>query len=277
MSFRDTLVSSMNPRAVLSLIPFSPEERALLDRRGVSAIDPAITGRNSLNERIGALQARHLIERGRTRLAIARLRDARQDPFREGREAGVREECRRAGLPEPASVRLDIDLAAALAALDSLDTPGVGIVCYNDDVATRCSRRRPCAACVSPMTSQSSGWTTPAFSGDTPPPHHGGLRRHRAHAELHRGHAHGHHRTGRGSASACGYSPPAYPGRNFLTNRGSRVSGPPSARGAVTDDLGFSTDRGASSGLSGEVPKVGRRAKRRLAQLHGRRSHTPVR
>lgn len=49
---------------------------------------------------------------------------------------GVRNECARAGLPVPASVRLDIDLNQALAALDSLGPEPVGVVCYNDDVAT---------------------------------------------------------------------------------------------------------------------------------------------
>ncbi|MET0713763.1 MAG: LacI family DNA-binding transcriptional regulator [Mycetocola sp.] len=132
----DRLVSGMKPRAVMSLTPFTPDERALLDRRGIRAIDPVASDRDTLNEQIGALQAGHLIERGYTRLAVARLQDARQDPFGAGREAGVREECARAGLAEPASVRLDIDLDQALAALDSLGDERVGIVCYNDDVAT---------------------------------------------------------------------------------------------------------------------------------------------
>lgn len=132
----DRLVSGMKPRAVMSLTPFSPEERELLDRRGIRAIDPAITARDSLNEQIGAMQARHLIERGFGRLAVARLQDARQDPFGDGREAGVRDACQLAGLPEPISVRLDIDLEHALQTIDLLGTPPVGVVCYNDDVAT---------------------------------------------------------------------------------------------------------------------------------------------
>ncbi|MFB2554408.1 LacI family DNA-binding transcriptional regulator [Herbiconiux liangxiaofengii] len=132
----DRLVSGMKPRAVLSLTPFSPEQRALLDRRGIRAIDPAFTERDTLNEQIGTLQARHLIDRGHTRLAFARLQDARQDPFGDGRETGVREECRRAGLPEPLSIRLDIDLDQAVGALTQLGGSRTGIACYNDDVAT---------------------------------------------------------------------------------------------------------------------------------------------
>ena len=132
----DRLVSGMKPRAVLSLTPFSTEERELLARRGIRAIDPALSDRDTFNEQIGAMQADHLIERGFTRLAVARLQDARQDPFGAGREAGVREVCRLAGLPEPMSVRLDITLNRAVEAIDRLAAPRVGIVCYNDDVAT---------------------------------------------------------------------------------------------------------------------------------------------
>jgi DNA-binding LacI/PurR family transcriptional regulator len=132
----DRLVSGVKPRAVLSITPFSLEEKDLLERRGVRALDPASASQGSLDKEIGAMQARHLIERGRTRIAVARLDDSRQDPFGQDREAGVREECRRAGLSEPASVRLAIDLDQALTALDRLDALGLGVACYNDDVAT---------------------------------------------------------------------------------------------------------------------------------------------
>jgi len=133
----DRLIAGMKPRAVVSLTPFSPSERHLLEARGVKAFDPTTAGPNrDVNAEIGALQAGHLISRGYARLAFAHLHDARQDPFGEGREAGVRAECMAAGLPEPASVRLGISMPDALAAIDSLDLPGVGIACYNDDVAT---------------------------------------------------------------------------------------------------------------------------------------------
>jgi len=130
------LVSGMAPRAVISLTPFTPEERELLERRGVRAFDPRHDSEDRFDHEIGRLQARHLIDRGSTRLAVARLHDARQDPFGQGREEGVREECRRAGLPEPQVVHLGIDLDEALQALDRLSPPEIGIACYNDDVAT---------------------------------------------------------------------------------------------------------------------------------------------
>jgi len=131
----DRLVSGILPRAVLSLTPFSNEERALLERRGIAAFDPQVGSEDAFDHQIGRLQARHLIERGLTRLAVARLQDARQDPFGQGREEGVRAECRSAGLDAPTVVHLGIDIDEALTALDHLDPPRIGIACYNDDIA----------------------------------------------------------------------------------------------------------------------------------------------
>ena len=133
----DRVVTGMKPRAVISLTPFSQAERELLAGRGVAAFDPG-AGNPTANANfdIGALQARHLISRGYTRLGFAHLEDARQDPFGEGREAGVRAMCTRHGLPEPHIVRLGIDLNDAAAALDTFASPGAGVACYNDDVAT---------------------------------------------------------------------------------------------------------------------------------------------
>jgi len=133
----DRVIAGMKPRAVVSLTPFSPSERQLLEARGVKAFDPTTGGsRRDVNVEIGALQARHLIARGYRRVAFAHLHDARQDPFGQGRETGVRAECVAAGLPEPSIIRLGISMDDALAAIDSVDLPGVGIACYNDDVAT---------------------------------------------------------------------------------------------------------------------------------------------
>lgn len=134
----DRVITGMKPRAVISLTPLSREELDLLESRGVKAFDPAAdyVERGDANVEIGAMQARYLIERGYPRIAFAHLQDARQDPFGHGREEGVRRVCTERALPDPAIIRLDIDPDDALAALDSLALPGVGVVCYNDDVAT---------------------------------------------------------------------------------------------------------------------------------------------
>ncbi|MFD3684195.1 LacI family DNA-binding transcriptional regulator [Nocardiopsis sp. NPDC058631] len=132
----DRLLIGMKPRAVLSLTPFSDEDRQLLERRGVTAIDPGKTSRPDANAEIGALQARHLIDRGYRRLVYAHLRDARADPFGGPRERTFVAECRARGVDEPRALALGITAEDASAALDELGEPGFAVGCYNDDVAT---------------------------------------------------------------------------------------------------------------------------------------------
>ena len=146
----DSLVSSLQPRAVLSLTSFSEAERALLAARGVDAIDPGTTSRSPLNREIGTLQAEHLVSRGHRRLAYAHLEDARRDPFGADREAAFAEVAVSRGLPQPIIVHLDINPGSAARALDDLGDRGVAVGCYNDDVAT---------ALLSVATSR--GWSVP--------------------------------------------------------------------------------------------------------------------
>jgi len=129
------LVAGIKPRAVISLVPFSPSEREVLERRSVAALDPAATSRNATDLLIGRLQATHLLERGFERIVVARLHDARQDPFGDARLRGAREACEAAGIAAPRQIQLGIDLPAAVAALSPLANERVGIACYNDDVA----------------------------------------------------------------------------------------------------------------------------------------------
>lgn len=132
----DRLISSLNPRGVLSLTPFTAEERQILRARGVEFFDAAPPAdHRSVDYDIGRLQAGHLIGRGHSRLAYAHLSDARQDPFGADREEGVRDECRDRDLPDPVILRLGIDRGEALAALDSMGQAPFAVACYNDDVA----------------------------------------------------------------------------------------------------------------------------------------------
>lgn len=132
----DRLVIGMKPRAILSLTPFSDDERRLLERRGVEAIDPESSSHPDVNSEIGRLQARHLIDRGYRRLAYAHLHDARSDTFGDPREREFVDECRTRGVDDPRILTLGINAADAMAALDQLGEPGFAIGCYNDDVAT---------------------------------------------------------------------------------------------------------------------------------------------
>lgn len=132
----DRLISSLNPRGVLSLTPFTAQEREILRARGVEFFDATPPAdHRSVDYDIGKLQAGHLIDRGHRRLAYAHLGDARQDPYGTFREAGVRDECRSRGLPDPVILRLGIDREEALAALDSMGQAPFAVACYNDDVA----------------------------------------------------------------------------------------------------------------------------------------------
>lgn len=133
----DRVITGMKPRAVISITPFSVAERSLLAARGIRSFDPVSSSpRADANFDIGSLQARYLIDSGYTRLGFAHLRDDRQDPFGQGREAGVASVCAENGLPAPVVVRLGVNPTDAMTALDSLDLAGIGMVCYNDDVAT---------------------------------------------------------------------------------------------------------------------------------------------
>ena len=131
----DRLVVSLKPAAVMSMTPFTPEERELLTQREILFTDPPSSSQIDHNHAIGQLQASTLIERGHRRLAFAHLSDARQDPFGFAREEGVRAAAREAGLEDIKVVRLAVRLDSALTALDELAPPRVGVACYNDEVA----------------------------------------------------------------------------------------------------------------------------------------------
>lgn len=133
----DRLISTANPRGVLSFMPFSVKEQEIMRSRGVQFIASSpLDSHSGTNYDIGRLQVRHLTERGHRQVAFARLLDARQDVFGDERESGVRDECQAQGLPSPTILKLGVNRDEALAALDSLAPAPVAIACYNDDIAT---------------------------------------------------------------------------------------------------------------------------------------------
>lgn len=132
----DRLISTANPRGVLSFVPFSTREQEIMRSRGVKFVAAAPSeNRPAVNNDIGRVQVRHLHERGHHRVAYARLRDTRQDVFGDEREAGVRDECRALGLPEPQILRLGVERSESLAVVDSLPDDPIAVACYNDDIA----------------------------------------------------------------------------------------------------------------------------------------------
>jgi DNA-binding LacI/PurR family transcriptional regulator len=132
----DRLVIGMQPRAILSLTPFSANDKQLLEHRGVEAIDSASSSHPDTNYEIGRLQAQHLIERGYRRLAYAHLHDARSDVFGGARKRAFVDECRARRVDDPRILALGINAEDAVVALDHLGGPGFAVGCYNDDIAT---------------------------------------------------------------------------------------------------------------------------------------------
>lgn len=132
----ERLAVGLKPRAILTVTPLPPDLRAAIVERGVEVLEPNPPAGTDVNSQIGKLQARHLVGHGYRRLAYAHLKDARMDPFGASREQGFVDECRELGLERPTVVHLGIDPKSASAALADLGMRGVGVGCYNDDVAT---------------------------------------------------------------------------------------------------------------------------------------------
>ncbi|KNH17405.1 hypothetical protein ACU18_10390 [Arthrobacter sp. ZBG10] len=147
----DRILGGIRPRAVLSLQPFSPEERQILAERSVQGFDT--TTDTEFDANIGTLQAQHLIAQGFERLAFVHLHDRRSNPYGPGRERAVANACAGAGLPPPHILGIAIDRHSVDTAVAALET-GTGIACYNDDVA------------IALMTAiQRRGWSMPADIG----------------------------------------------------------------------------------------------------------------
>ncbi|GAB3440885.1 LacI family DNA-binding transcriptional regulator [Phycicoccus ginsengisoli] len=135
---------TVTPRAVVGLQGFSEQDREAMRRAGIHVIAAAISGDvpdvfAATQQRIGRLQADHLLERGHTAIGYAGPTDPRVRAFADLRLAGVRAACAGAGLPEPVVVPVELTAEAAGAAVRTWrggDGPAVtGVAAYNDDVA----------------------------------------------------------------------------------------------------------------------------------------------
>ncbi|MFP7761683.1 LacI family DNA-binding transcriptional regulator [Marisediminicola sp. LYQ134] len=130
------LATGLKPRAVLTLTGMPEGQKSALKKRGVEVIQPDARSGADVNAQIGAIQARHLIDKGYRKLAYAHLQDERTDPFGTPRELEFADECRRRGVPDPRVLHLGVTPESAAAALDDLGERGFAVACYNDDVAT---------------------------------------------------------------------------------------------------------------------------------------------
>lgn len=133
---------AVTPCAVLGLAPFAEQDARAMRQAGIPVVGAALDADAQPDvfvvpqTSIGALQADHLVSRGRRVLAYAAPHDDRVAAFADRRLAGVRAACERHGLPEPLVTAVDLDVASASRVVRGWHADGVtGVAAYNDEVA----------------------------------------------------------------------------------------------------------------------------------------------
>ena len=132
----DGFIAAVQPVAVVTMADLADDHLDVLRLRRAPLVGAAGTTdeKGTGHDLIGALQARHLFDRGHRRLSYAHLKDRRQNLYGQPRYEGFRTACDQLGLPEPDIIELAIDPEEATAHLRRLDR-STAIACYNDDVA----------------------------------------------------------------------------------------------------------------------------------------------
>ncbi len=136
---------AVTPRAVVGFTAFSAEDERAMQRAGIQAIgtvlddDPRHPGAFAVSQtEVGRMQVRHLAAAGHRSLGYAQTTDPRVVDFAVPRLAGVREECRRLGLPAPRVRAVEVSVesgAAAAPAWRASPHPVTAVAAYNDEVA----------------------------------------------------------------------------------------------------------------------------------------------
>ncbi|MCL2594945.1 MAG: LacI family transcriptional regulator [Promicromonosporaceae bacterium] len=129
----ETLVVQLQPRAVISILPLTPEERAVLERHRITVVG-ASEANHDFDRMIGRIQADHLASHGYRQLAYIHSIDPRYTAWGAPREAGLAALCAERGLPAPIVDRLRLDPQEATRIINELPK-GTGVACYNDDIA----------------------------------------------------------------------------------------------------------------------------------------------
>lgn len=131
-----TVISAVQPRAVLAFAALSKEEKDVLDQAGVRVLEIArlASRRGGLNDTVGAYQVDHLIERGFSPIRFVRLGPRGRNLLQDARERGVRQRCVESGIECGAPLVVDPFAQADPRVLADLP-PRTGLACYNDDVA----------------------------------------------------------------------------------------------------------------------------------------------
>ncbi|HEU4349230.1 MAG TPA: LacI family DNA-binding transcriptional regulator [Actinoplanes sp.] len=134
---------ALTPAAVLAFADFSEDEIDAMRAAGVALV-VALLGRTRQRrrelevpqQRVGRLQAAHLIQIGHARIGYAYPDDDRVRIFADPRLDGARAACAEAGVPPPVVHTVPLDPDAAAGAVRRWRSAGVTAVCaYNDEVA----------------------------------------------------------------------------------------------------------------------------------------------
>ncbi len=131
-------VAKLRPLAVVDLGVLAPEERHWLEGRGVIIVPEYVDESGAYPDGgVSALQASALLEHQPRTLWFAAPGEQVRDPYSPARLIALRAVCKEAGLPEPGSIPVDLDLKSGTAALDQIlrGPLPAGVACYNDDVA----------------------------------------------------------------------------------------------------------------------------------------------
>jgi len=137
------LWKAITPAAVLAFTDFSDHEIGAMRAAGVALV-VALLGRTRQSrrelevpqQRVGRLQADHLIAAGHTRLGYAYPDDTRVRIFADPRLDGARSACAAVPVEPPLVLTVPLEPAPASAAVARWRAAGVTAVCaYNDEVA----------------------------------------------------------------------------------------------------------------------------------------------
>jgi DNA-binding LacI/PurR family transcriptional regulator len=129
----------LDASAVVAMVPLPAGVDQLLATAGIRVVSPlgdSNTPGFGYQGTIGATQVRHLHDLGHRRIAFAGTDEVGLEPFRVGREAGVRAAAHELGLPEPLVATFATDGSDAASIVRGWHRDGAtAVAAYNDDVA----------------------------------------------------------------------------------------------------------------------------------------------
>jgi len=133
-----SLWRQLAPAAVMTVEAIDAKDELLIRNGGTFIAAAAISDFGIKQDRIGAMQAQHLVSRGHRQLGYARSSNPKLEALNTERFEGFRRACLGLGLDEPSTVDVDLSLEGAIKAVRRLFEAPVsvtGMATYNDEIA----------------------------------------------------------------------------------------------------------------------------------------------